>query len=60
MFDNIFSPIRINALEIPNRLVVPAMVMNFCNADGTATERYTAYHEAKARGGWGVIITENR
>jgi 2,4-dienoyl-CoA reductase-like NADH-dependent reductase (Old Yellow Enzyme family)/thioredoxin reductase len=59
MFKNIFSPIRINSLEIPNRLVVPAMVMNFCNADGTATERYTAYHEAKARGGWGLIITED-
>ncbi len=59
MFGNIFSPIRIGQLEIPNRLVVPAMVMNFCNADGTATERYTAYHEAKARGGWGLIITED-
>ena len=59
MFGKIFSPIRIGQLEIPNRLVVPAMVMNFCNADGTATERYTAYHEAKARGGWGMIITED-
>ncbi|MRR16932.1 MAG: FAD-dependent oxidoreductase [Deltaproteobacteria bacterium] len=59
MFGNIFSPIRIGRMEIPNRLVVPAMVMNFCNADGTATERYTAYHEAKALGGWGLIITED-
>ncbi len=59
MFENIFSPIRIGRMEIPNRLVVPAMVMNFCNADGTATGRYAAYHEAKARGGWGLIITED-
>ncbi len=59
MFKNIFSPIRIGQLEIPNRLVVPAMVMNFCNTDGTATERYTVYHEAKAKGGWGLIITED-
>jgi 2,4-dienoyl-CoA reductase-like NADH-dependent reductase (Old Yellow Enzyme family)/thioredoxin reductase len=59
MFRNIFSPCRIGSLEIPNRLVVPAMVMNFCGADGTATERYTAYHEAKAAGGWGLIITED-
>ena len=59
MFGKIFSPIRIGQLEIPNRLIVPAMVMNFCTADGTATERYTAYHEAKARGGWGLIITED-
>ena len=59
MLNRIFSPIRIGNLEIPNRLVVPAMVMNFCNADGTATERFIAYHEAKARGGWGLIITED-
>ena len=59
MFKKIFSPIKIGQVEIPNRLVVPAMVMNFCNDDGTATQRYTAYHEAKARGGWGLIITED-
>lgn len=59
MFKKIFSPVRIGRFEIPNRLVVPAMVMNFCNTDGTATERYTAYHEAKAKGGWGLIITED-
>jgi 2,4-dienoyl-CoA reductase-like NADH-dependent reductase (Old Yellow Enzyme family)/thioredoxin reductase len=59
MLDTVFSPIRIGTVEIPNRLVVPAMVMNYCNDDGTATERYIAYHEAKARGGWGLIITED-
>lgn len=59
MFKRIFSPVRIGNVEIPNRLAVPAMVTNFCNPDGTATERYTAYHEAKARGGWGLIITED-
>ena len=59
MLNTIFSPLRIGTVEIPNRLVVPAMVMNYCNGDGTATKRYIAYHEAKARGGWGLIITED-
>ncbi len=59
MLQRIFSPIEIGSVTIPNRLVVPAMVMNYCNTDGTATERYSAYHEAKARGGWGLIITED-
>ena len=59
MLDTVFSPIKIGGIEIRNRLVVPAMVMNFCTIDGTATERYIAYHEAKARGGWGLIITED-
>ena len=59
MFDHVFSPITIKGHTIKNRLVVPPMVTNFCNKDGTATERYIAYHETKAKGGWGLIITEN-
>jgi 2,4-dienoyl-CoA reductase-like NADH-dependent reductase (Old Yellow Enzyme family)/thioredoxin reductase len=59
MLKNIFSSIEIGRVRIPNRLVVPAMVTNYCNGDGTATEKYVAYHEAKARGGWGLIITED-
>jgi len=59
MLKNIFSPIQIGKVKISNRLVVPAMVTNYCNGDGTATEKYIAYHEAKARGGWGLIITED-
>ncbi len=55
----LFTPMRIGKMEVSNRLVVPAMVMNFCNNDGTATEKYIAYHEAKAKGGWGLIITED-
>jgi 2,4-dienoyl-CoA reductase-like NADH-dependent reductase (Old Yellow Enzyme family)/thioredoxin reductase len=46
-------------VELSNRLVVPAMVTVYCNEDGTATEKFCAYHEAKARGGWGLIITED-
>jgi len=59
MLKNLFSPIEIGRVRISNRLVVPAMVMNYCHRDGTATEKYVAYHEAKARGGWGLIITED-
>lgn len=58
-FKYIFTPYKIGSVEIPNRFVVPAMVTNFCNEDGTATEEYIAYHEAKAKGGWGLIITED-
>ncbi|MBF7097888.1 oxidoreductase [Alkalibacter mobilis] len=59
MFTKLFSPIKINECEIPNRLAVTAMVANYCNDDGTASDRYIAYHEAKAKGGWGLIITED-
>lgn len=56
--EKIFTPFHIGACEIPNRLVVPAMVANMC-PDGTATEQFIKYHEEKAKGGWGLIITED-
>ncbi|MFP1904303.1 FAD-dependent oxidoreductase [Lonsdalea quercina] len=59
MFKKLFQPEKINQCVIPNRLVVPAMVTNLCHSDGTASDRYIAYHEEKAKGGWGLIITEN-
>lgn len=59
MFKHLFTPMKIGNVEIPNRTVVPAMVTNFCNPDGTATERYVTYHETKAKGEWGLIITED-
>jgi len=59
MFKHLFSPIKINRCKIPNRLMVTAMVANYCNEDGTATDRYIRYHEEKAKGGWGLIVTED-
>ena len=54
-----FQPGKIGNLELKNRLIVPAMVTNTCTADGMPTERYIQYHEEKAKGGWGMIITED-
>ena len=59
MLKKLFSPMKIGKMEISNRMVVSPMVTDYCNNDGTATERYIAYHEAKAKGGWGLIITED-
>ena len=59
MLKNVFSPIKIGSLELKNRLVVSPMVTNYCNKDGTASERWIAYLEARAKGGWGLIITED-
>ncbi|WFD10571.1 FAD-dependent oxidoreductase [Tepidibacter hydrothermalis] len=59
MLKKVFEPIRIGNLEIKNRFVVPPMVVSLCNEDGTITERFIDYHEAKAKGGFGLIVTEN-
>lgn len=59
MLDNLFSKGKIGNCEMKNRLVVTAMVTNYCDNKGMATERYIRYHEEKAKGGWGLIITED-
>lgn len=58
-FKKIFETIKIKDLVLPNRLIVSAMRTNMVNEKGVIDERYIAYHEAKARGGWGLVITEN-
>ncbi|MBN1333409.1 MAG: FAD-dependent oxidoreductase [Synergistales bacterium] len=55
----LFSPISIGNVTLKNRLVVAPMVTVYCDTDGMATERFIAYHETKARGGWGLIIVED-
>ncbi|SHI04033.1 2,4-dienoyl-CoA reductase [Sporobacter termitidis DSM 10068] len=58
-----FTPFRIGNCEIPNRLVVSPMVANMNpekdGIKGLASEQYIRYHEEKAKGGWGLIITED-
>ena len=58
MFDALFQPIRIGQMEIKNRFVMPAMGTNLANHDGTAGEALIEYYARRARGGFGLIITE--
>ncbi|MGC4154761.1 MAG: FAD-dependent oxidoreductase [Propionicimonas sp.] len=53
------TPLRIGNLEIKNRMAVAAMVTCYCDDDGMPTEQYIAYHEARAEGGFGLIVTED-
>lgn len=52
-------PLKVGKVTLKNRFVVAPMVTVFCDQDGMATDRFIAYHEAKARGGWGLIIVED-
>lgn len=58
MYDALFEPTRIGTMELKNRLVVPAMSTLTATPEGASTEQLIAYHERKAQGGWGLIITE--
>ena len=59
MLDMLFSPFKIGNCEIKNRIAVPAMVTNMPTEDGFATDQYIKYHIEKAKGGYGLIITED-
>jgi len=58
-YPRLFSPITIRGHEIPNRVVLAPMGMKFNNHDGSVTARYVNYIRARARGGAGLLLTEN-
>ena len=52
------SPSNIGELKLKNKMIMAAMGSNFAGADGHTTEQLTAYYEARARGGVGLIVLE--
>ena len=49
-FDHLFSPVSIGTLTLPHRGIMPSMVVNLCGLDGSVTDRFIAYHVARAHG----------
>jgi len=58
LLPNLFSPVRINSIELKNRAVMPAMATAYGASDSTVTERLIAYYRRRAQGGAGLVITE--
>lgn len=56
--DLLFQPGRLGSLAVPNRIVMPPMVLNYADEDGRVTDRYIAHIERVARGGVGTIVLE--
>ena len=56
-FPHLFSPLRIGNLTIANRIVSSGHDTVMV-ADGAITGRLIAYHEARARGGTGLIVVQ--
>jgi len=54
----LFSPKAIGAVEIPNRVVMPAMTTRLADAQGYVTDATIAYFGARAAGGTGLITVE--
>jgi 2,4-dienoyl-CoA reductase-like NADH-dependent reductase (Old Yellow Enzyme family)/thioredoxin reductase len=57
-FAALFSPARIGTMEVKNRFVVPAILSGLANPDGTVSDRLIDYWVARARGGFGLLVTE--
>ena len=58
-YPRLFSPFRLGPLTLPNRFVVPGLTTNYASADGFVTDALCTYLAARARGGFGLIVTEN-
>ena len=56
-YKNLLSTGRIGALEVKNRLVMPAMSETLTDKKGLYTDDEMAYYAERAKGGTGLIIT---
>ena len=54
MFQNLFSPIKINSLEVKNRIAYPSLGLLYCY-DRTLNDRYINFYTEIAKGGAGIV-----
>lgn len=57
MYENLFEPITLGPTELRNRIFNPPHGTTL-GADGLVSDELIAYHEARAKGGAGLIILE--
>lgn len=57
-FEKLFEPIKIGDVEIGNRIAMSPMNMTFSTQDGYVTNQNIAWHARRAKGGFGLIITD--
>ena len=55
--ERLFTPLRLGPVELPNRIVSTAHQTTLVR-DHLPTDDFVAYHEARARGGAGLIVLE--
>jgi 2,4-dienoyl-CoA reductase (NADPH2) len=54
-FPNLFAPIKINELELSNRIVMTAMHLGY-TPEGEVTDRLIHFYVERAKGGTGLIV----
>ena len=58
-YEKLFEPLVTPKLTLKNRLIVPAMETNLGGLHGEATPELLGYWEARAKGGFSLLILEN-
>lgn len=58
-FKYLFSPLKIGSVTVPNRIVFSAHLTNFAEGN-LPSERHAYYYAERAKGGAGLIITEEQ
>lgn len=58
-FPRLFGSFKLGRHTLRNRMVMPAITTNFAEPDGSVGGRLCEYLKARAKGGFGAIITEN-
>ena len=56
---HLFRPLWVAGLELPNRMVMPAMDPSLAAPDGGVTDAMIRHYVERARGGVGLIVTGN-
>jgi dimethylglycine catabolism A len=54
----LFTPLAINTMTLPNRIVLPAMVTRLSGEDGVVNEEIRKRYVRFARGGAGMVVLE--
>jgi 2,4-dienoyl-CoA reductase-like NADH-dependent reductase (Old Yellow Enzyme family) len=55
-FSLLFSPMRVGAMDVRNRVVMSPMITNSGDEEGHVTDQTVAYYTARARGEVGLRI----
>lgn len=58
LYPNLYSPLELAGLRLPNRIVMPPMGTGLPEHDGTVNDRTIAYYRRRAEGGVGLITIE--
>ncbi len=58
MFPNLFRPLRLGGVPLPNRIVFAATSSELADRDGFVTDDLVEYYAERARGGAGLLVVE--